>query len=58
MVDIEKMVKEVQKKRKYENISSEEIMKYASKLVKDLNIDNDEKLKREILISLDKIDIL
>ncbi len=56
MVDIEKMVKEVQKKRKYENISSEEIMKYASKLVKDLNIDNDEKLKREILISLDKID--
>ena len=56
MIDIETMVKEIQKKRHYDKISSDEIKKYISRLATGFNIEDSSRLKREIIIALDKID--
>ena len=56
MVNIEKIINDIQKKRKYENISHDELPRIIKKLQEDFNIEDEVRLKYEIIIALDKID--
>ncbi len=56
MVDIEKISKEISKKQNYSMLSKDEVYNYSLKLLKDYTGNNVDKIKREILISLDAVD--
>ena len=56
MINVASFIKEIQKKRKYDKISRDNLPTYIKKLEEDFNLSNENKLKHEIIIALDKID--
>ena len=56
MINVDSFIKEIQKKRKYDKISRDNLPTYIKKLEEDFNLSNENKLKHEIIIALDKID--